>query len=104
MTVRMPRDRSGNVLQVVGVKTAANVNFSGVAASSSTLAESTSQVRLQTDGRCWVSFDGTAVADGSNNSIPMSSDQTEHFRVRGGTTISVIQDTATGILNVGEME
>lgn len=104
MTVRMQTDRSGNALQVLGVKAAQNVSISGTAASSGTLSESTTTVRLNTDTRCWVSFDSTAKTDGTNGSIAIDANQTEFFRVRSGSTLSVIQDSASGTLSIGEME
>lgn len=76
-----------------------NVSFTGSAANSAAFNASTTVVRLIATQDCKVSADGAA----TSTSTRLKADVAEYFSVGGGQTLSVIRDTADGVLNITEM-
>ena len=78
-----------------------NVSFTGSSAQSSAVAMTTWQVRLIADNDCYVAFGSNPTATTSGTWLPATSP--EFFAVRPGDKIAVIQKSASGTLNVSEM-
>lgn len=62
------------------------------------------EVRLVCTQNCWVNFGGADVtASAAAGSIYLPANVVEYFHVTPGQYVAAIQDTAAGVLSVGEM-
>jgi hypothetical protein len=79
--------------------TSQNVSFTATAANATAIGAFTQTVRLAPNVNCRVSTTGTAGATSTLlfGGIP------EYFTINPGQVISVIRDTADGVLNITEM-
>jgi hypothetical protein len=82
--------------------TSQTVTTSGTSAESDPL--TLREVRLVCTQNCWVNFGpaGTT-ASAAAGSIYLPANVVEYFHVTAGQVVAVIQDTAAGVLSVGEM-
>lgn len=65
----------------------------------------TSHVRLIATSNCWIAFGTSPVAVASGaGSIYLPLGTPEYFWVIAGEKIAVIQDSAAGLLNIGELD
>lgn len=97
----MNKDDNGSPIQATVPVTVQNISYS-TAAQSAAFNAMTKCVRLVASTGCYVLFGSNPTATTSNGAR-LVTDTPEYFAVKAGDKLSVIQQTASGSLNVTEM-
>jgi hypothetical protein len=78
-----------------------NVSFTGTSAQSTAVAMTTWQIRLVCDSDCYIAIGSNPTATTSSTWLPATSP--EYFACHPGDKVAAIQKTASGTLNLSEM-